>query len=312
MAKLPNGSRQDGGSGKTIAGFAVRCPKARPFDSGSGRHGAARNGDGFVYAANTQGYVDEALASLASFRRFLPTAPVTILAPRALFVSGLPHVEWLELAGTYDSPIIKAEAIRAPYERTIFLDTDTRIIGDISGLFDILDGFDMALVHEPTRGWDYETPAARAFCELNTGVIAFRNTPEIKAFFGEWTSAYLRLRQAQGLKNDQPAFRETLWNSRTVRHATLPSEYHFITGKGNSIAWDALLLHGRQDLARLEGLINRDLGPRSYEPAWGMLTSPSGRKQRLLVFLAIVRSFVSGLRTASAAPARETPVTWWK
>lgn len=271
-----------------------------------------RDGDGFVYAANTQGYIDEALASLTSFRRFLPTAPVTILAPRALFVSGLPHVVWLELEGTYDSPIIKAEAIRVAYQRTIFLDTDTRIIGDISGLFDILDGFDMALAHEPTRGWDYDTPAAKAFCELNTGVIAFRNTTEIRTFFADWTAAYHRMRHVQGLRNDQPAFRETLWNSRSIRHATLPSEYHFITGKGNSIAWEALLLHGRQDLAKLESLINREPGPRSYEPAWGVLTSPSGRRQRLNVFLAIARKFLSGMRTASAAPARETPVTWWK
>lgn len=271
-----------------------------------------RDGDGFVYAANTQGYIDEALASLASLRRFLPEAPVTIIAPSDLIVPSLPHVEWLEPLGTYDSPIIKAEAIRVPYKRAVFIDTDTRIIGDISGLFEILDGFDLALAHEPLRGWDYATPAAGAFCELNTGVIAFRNSPQVQAFFAEWVRVYDRMRQEQGLRNDQPAFREALWHDRVLRHATLPSEFHLITGRGNGIAWHALLLHGRQDLEEIEAMINREVGPRVYEPAWGVLSSPSGRKLRLMQFARVARTFFANLRHASGAPARDTPVTWWK
>lgn len=271
-----------------------------------------RDGDGFVYVVNTHGYVDEVLESLASLRRHHPSAPVTIITHAELSRQGLPNVEWMELSQQYDGPIVKIECIRVSYKRAVFLDSDTRVIGDLGDLFDVLDGFDMALAHEMFRGWDYKTPAAKAFCELSTGLIAFTTTPQMHEFFAEWRDTYDRMLKTLGLRADQSSFRETLWHRRDLRHATLPSEYHFIANTGNATAWDVRLLHGRQDLAALEKAINRDLGPRVFAPGFGMITSPSGRKARIKVFLRMFRALVSSLRTASPLKSRATPVEWWR
>lgn len=267
--------------------------------------------NGYVYVVNTNEYLDEALTSLDSLKRASPEAAVTIITAESLFRTDVAGVNWLPLLGTYDSPIVKTEAIRAPYERCIFLDSDTRVLGDIGELFALLDRFDLAAVHEPTRGWDYKTPAAKAFPELNTGVLVFRRTAPVHAFFGQWRDLYNELRASQGLKNDQPGFRTALWLNDEISHATLTTEYHMVTGKGASISWDARLLHGRTDLVQLEGEINRHFEPRVYAPGWGVLPSPSSRKQRLLIFARLTFRFFAGMLRPQAIETRAAPVKWW-
>ncbi len=267
--------------------------------------------DGYVYVVNTDDYLDEALSSLASLRKVNPDAAVTIISPDALF-RNIPGVNWLPLIGTYDSPIVKSEAIRAPYDRCIFLDSDTRVIGDLSGLFRILERFDIAAVHEPTRGWDYDTPAAQAFPELNTGVLVFRKNASVQSLFGQWRELYGQLRVSQNLRNDQPAFRTALWLNKDISHSTLTTEYHLVTGKGASIAWDARLLHGRTDLVELEGEINRNIEHRVYAPGWGVLPSPSSRKQRLVLLARIAVRIIGGMGRAQTIETRAAPVKWWE
>jgi hypothetical protein len=141
---------------------------------------------GCCYVANTNGYLDEAMQSLASLRAHMPNVSVSVVAPRELFRPGAPVDHWIRLPSVRNGPIVKTAARLAPYDRVLFLDTDTYVAGDFTDVFNILDAFDLAVAHEPTRGWDYETPAAKAFCELNTGVIAFRKNEEVHAFFSLW------------------------------------------------------------------------------------------------------------------------------
>ena len=63
----------------------------------------------------------------------------------------------------------------SPYNRTIFLDTDTEIKGSIGPLFSYLDNHDFCLAKE------FIIPSA-----FNTGVISFRDSPSIKTFIDFW------------------------------------------------------------------------------------------------------------------------------
>lgn len=208
-----------------------------------------------------------------------------MIAPRSLW-TGNPHVDdWREPRLSDRTPIVKNDATAAPYDRVAFIDTDTRIVGDLSDVFQVLDRFHLALAHEPTRGWDYQTPAPPAFCELNTGFIVFRNSPEVRVFFDLWQEEYRRTFTKQGLRNDQPAFRSALWQSEHIRVATLPSEYHCICGKPVSIAWEAKLLHDRGNLEFIEQEINREQGYRAYVPGLGLVRGYRGRKSWLIGWL---------------------------
>lgn len=266
--------------------------------------------NGFVYVLNTKGYLDEAKSSIKSLRRHNPEANITIISPTDLFDRGLESINWMQLEGSYDSPIIKTEAIRAPYDRTVFIDTDTLVAGDLNDLFVILDSFDIAAAHEPLRGWDYHIDAPRAFCELNTGVIAFKKSAKITSFFEAWKDNYTAMRRKQDLRNDQPAFRKTLWDASHIRHSTLTTEFHMITIQSAAIAWEARILHGRGDLEAQEKEINKTMGPRVFAPGWGVVLSPSGRKQRLRMIGKLILRAIQGMTKAESQTLRKSPVVW--
>jgi len=240
---------------------------------------------GFCYVANTSRYLAEAKLSIQSLKRQIPSAKVCVIAPRDLW-DGHPEVDdWCEPRLTDRTPIVKNDATLAPYDRVAFVDTDTRITGDLSDVFGVLDAFHLALAHEPTRGWDYETVAARSFCELNTGFIVFRNDPVMREFFDLWMAEYRIGQEKQGLVNDQPAFRAALWKSQHIRLATLPSEYHCICGKPVSVAWEVKLLHYRGDAEWVEQEINREQGYRAYIPGLGVARAFRGRKSWVMEWL---------------------------
>jgi Nucleotide-diphospho-sugar transferase len=263
---------------------------------------------GFCYVANTEGYIQEALRSAASLRRASPGHPVAMIAPRTLFRDHPDILSWIELPANIPAgPIVKAAARFAPYDRVIFIDTDTFITDDLSDLFLILDAFDIAAAHEPTRGWDYPTPAPGAFCELNTGVLVFRNSDKIAQLFSDWTANYAAI----GLKNDQPAFRLTLWQRPDIRIATLPSEYNMVCGKASALAWKALIIHGRYDLERIALEINSELGPRAFVPNRGVFFGYRGRRQWLIEHFTAFRKFFRVLLRPSTDMPRDTPVKWW-
>lgn len=114
------------------------------------------------------------------------------------------------------------------FERTLHLDADVLAVADIADIFEVLDRFDIALAHDQARNGPaanavWRRPLPNAFPQFNGGVIAYRRTPEVLAFLRLW-SATMR---ETGLKKDQPALRELLWESN-LRIATLPPEYNLM------------------------------------------------------------------------------------
>jgi len=246
----------------------------------------------------------------ASLKQTMPAARVAIITHPDLFLC-TDEIIWVPLASSYDGPIVKVEMVRSPFVKTIFLDSDTLILGTLEPLFGLMEAFDLALAHEPLRGWNYETSAAAAFVELNTGVVVFRKSPQMEAFFTDWKNRYYLMRDQKSLKNDQPSFRETLWFHRNLRHATLTTEFHLITGKGASTTWHVKLLHGRDDLPGIAASINREVGARTYNPGWGVIMSPRGRKYWIKDYLRLTIRFWRVLLFPTSLRQRPTPVRWW-
>ena len=115
---------------------------------------------------------------------------------------------------------------KSPFERTLYLDTDTRVVDDISSLFDVLDRFDIGVTHAMRRNsperlvtWRKQLP--RAFPQFNGGVLLYRNTPQVNAFFESWSHHFAEA----GFNQDQMTLRELLWDSE-LRIAVLPPEYN--------------------------------------------------------------------------------------
>lgn len=272
---------------------------------------------GYVYVANTEAYLQEAVRSSKSLKEAIPSAQVALIAPESLWACADDAFDFLIKPRLSDrTPIVKNDAPLAPFDEVAFVDTDTRFLGDHSSVFDVLGAFDIAAAHEPTRGWDYPTKAPNAFCELNTGLLVFRNSVKVREFFELWLANYRKMLAEYGLRNDQPSFRQALWGSPEIRLAVLPSEFHAIVGKPCSIAWEALLIHGRDDLERTGHLINYQLGYRAYLPGIGCSYPFAGRRQLIRDWLRLNAGIIKGLLRPSRYfgppdTAGPTPHRWY-
>lgn len=186
-----------------------------------------RQGQGVLYVATGEKFVRAACASSDSVSSRSPGLK------RHIFCDG-PSAESLP-PRLFDSVTIIDDPHRrskvdhlhhTPFEKTLYLDADTKVIAPVDDLFDLLDRFDIALAHAPLRNIPatrqfWKTRIPDAFPQMNSGVIAYRSSPGVLDLLARWEKAY---REA-GLKKDQVTLRELLWKS-DLRIAALPPEYN--------------------------------------------------------------------------------------
>jgi hypothetical protein len=243
-----------------------------------------------LYVATGERHIREAAGSLRSLWRHHPSMAVTMYVDepsRPHTASwGIPEpsdghlLEMLDHPGpTYswaDKPLALSERVRDE-ERTLFLDTDTRVCGDLAEVFDLLDAFDLAAAHAPIRIGPGQPAAlsARApasFPELNTGVIAYRGTTAVRGLLDRWRSLHEEWSASNRANlGDQATFRVALYGS-DVRFAVLPPEFNCRFTFPTYVQGPVRILHGRApDPEAVERELNATTGPRAYVPGLGVL-----------------------------------------
>lgn len=179
---------------------------------------------GFVFVATGEEiYVDLAARAARTLKRHCPQYPIHLFTDKEMSdpVFDQVHVEkdrWFRA---------KIDALlESPFQRTVFLDADIHVVGDISDIFSLLDRFDIAVAHDQSRhrkSAHWHQNFTTAFPQFNTGVIGLKKTSESSAFLQQWKKQL----SESGMKKDQPIFRELLWDSN-LRIATLPPEYNLM------------------------------------------------------------------------------------
>ena len=122
-----------------------------------------------------------------------------------------------------------------PFERTLFLDTDTHVLDRIDELFELLNAFDLGVAHAPNRLYfgdgeypgerDYPSDRPECFPEMNTGVMVYESeSASVQSLFRAWQDRYETMKEV-GATRDQISFREVLYDS-DVRFSVLPPEYN--------------------------------------------------------------------------------------
>lgn len=219
---------------------------------------------GIIYVATGPRYVAEAAGSAQSVRRWMPDTPITLWTDDPARVNGAVFPDIRSIEKPVFSFADKFPAFReTPYTRTLFLDTDTLLLGPVHEVFDVLEQFDFACAHGPVRGTDSpellaDCPAA--FAEPNTGVLVFNRNAETAKLFRLWAERYEeQMRRFPHRKSEQPPLRRTLWDSG-IRFATLPPEYNLRTPfPVFSGRMPVKILHGREpSLSRAAARVNRD------------------------------------------------------
>jgi hypothetical protein len=257
----------------------------------SSAHGGSAP-EGILYSGSGESYIAEAVRSARSSLRHNPL-------PHLLFASGdVEHVEGLSIerfepsANPYVDKI--ANIRRSPFERTIYLDSDTFVVEEIAHVLRVLDHYDIAVAFAPAyRGLeDPEVP--RAFYEFNTGVLAWRASDRMTAFMRSWEDTYVAwLREepfagagkaSRGRRADQPAFRRCAWQ-HGLRLFVLAPEYNFRLGYPTTVVERVRVIHGaHDDHEALARRINERQLPRTWPPPLSLREKAMRRVRKAPIF----------------------------
>jgi hypothetical protein len=224
--------------------------------------------EGVVYIALGETYEAEAEASATSFREH-HDLPVTRLPAPVGDEHGLSDPKH---AAYHQKIRLLAES---PYERTLFLDTDTLVCGPVWEIFAALEDSDIAVALAPTRRHTDRRP--RWFQpEYNTGVIAYR-TEWMRSFSREWERLFLSRVRTDITFGDQSVFAEALARSRAAV-CPLAVEFNCRVAVPLQLVGPVKILHGRtpENLRRVAGYINDTLVMRVNLPHTGLLWWESG------------------------------------
>lgn len=155
------------------------------------------NERGIVYIATQQDrHVEEAFRAAEMAKRHAPGLPITLFTDRPLHAPGcFDRIEQISGAACGD---VRANATlnrfiglaRTPYQRTLYLDTDANVVsGKVTGIFDVLDRSDVALVEDVPGTSDALAHTGRRM--FNCGVILYRRDTG-EAWLQAWREAALR------------------------------------------------------------------------------------------------------------------------
>lgn len=182
-------------------------------------------GRGAVYVAYGQRAIREARLGVPLLRAIHPDLPIWVLVqpgePEPLIDGATilrgPHAD----AGARMAKLL-APGLLADLDQIVYLDADTRVRGDISTGFAMLDdGWDIVLAPSTRQGLDVfghlsvpdrdQTIAAVGssfVLALQCGVMFYRRSPEVLGLFTRWLHEWERFRD-----RDQGAFVRALYDS---------------------------------------------------------------------------------------------------
>ena len=180
-------------------------------------------GRGVLYVATGAAHTEAARRSAASVRATNPGLGVALFTDQAVTGPEFDRVEPVASSHIRSKVDYLPET---PFAETLYLDTDTRVLGDLGEMFRLLERFEMALaqrVHVPASPakavWRHAVPSS--FPQLNGGVLLYRASPAALGFLGDWRTAYAEA----GFGVDQITLRELVWAS-DIRFAVLPARFN--------------------------------------------------------------------------------------
>lgn len=228
-----------------------------------------KNDNGFLYVANKQKFLDEALLSLKSLRRFNKEPVCLVCTPDLETKDVLDAFDVVITDSSLDNYSYMAKVVgiqQTPFQKTVFLDSDTFITDTISELFDILDIADFACTSEAKMHSfnklieNYKN----VFPEFNTGIVVYRNNTIMQTLIKDW----LDICQKNNVLIDMPVFREAvLKNYNNVKYVVLPEVYNLHGFKSMVMLYGKVkIIHERLSYKR--GYITPYFGPFDYMDAF--------------------------------------------
>jgi hypothetical protein len=232
---------------------------------------------GIIYVATGDNFYQEAEISAKAVKEEMEVS-ITLFTDRDRNTNTFDNIEIIPNP-TYGF-IDKIYGIKhSPYNKTIYLDTDTLVCDEIYELFDILGEFDLAATFDVTR-WAgnitdnatkpgrYVDEIPRSFPTYSTGLIAFIDNDRTNSLFNNWQEVI-----KSPDHGDQPSFRRALYYSDVRINALIPA-YNYVAKYPGHAYGKVKVIHHRLididspgasksiDIEQFHEKINRNLGHR--------------------------------------------------
>lgn len=166
------------------------------------RPGSESRSRGVIYIAYGPQAVAEAQMSIASLRKWHQALPVLVVGDPVAGADQVLEMERQDAGGR--AAKVRLDQI-SPFESTLYIDADTRLRGDISLGFDIIeDGWDLAVVPSTQQRhdllWHIDPDERQATLvelgieplQLQAGVLFFGRSARVSALFERWRSEWAR------------------------------------------------------------------------------------------------------------------------
>ncbi|MEO6848723.1 MAG: hypothetical protein ABI443_13380 [Chthoniobacterales bacterium] len=223
---------------------------------------------GILYVATGERYIAEAVQSARSAKKQMPDLPICLFADeQPSQPDAFDEVRIIENPRHFFADKVQP-MLDSPFERTLFLDTDTFVCHPLEDVFQLLERFDVAIAHAPMRH-DRAYPTPNCFAEMNSGVIAYRKNAAVEQMFRRWIEIYEKELKdsAKPEIGDQVHLRQAIYES-DVSLYILPPEYNYRSVMPGFCARQKVrILHGRGDLEAIARAINETNNMRVTLPA---------------------------------------------
>jgi hypothetical protein len=216
---------------------------------------------GVLYIASGSEYISQATESARSVKEAMDV-PITLVSDRDIIKGCFDTVLCADdFCYHYGDSVLQIPEL--PYEKTLLLDTDIIINESVSELFEMTEKFDIAAATIADGRFTLSEKVPESFPEYNTGVVVFNKNRQTSEFIKEWKRVY-REYLDDGIRMNQPSFRETLYRS-SLRVATIPTEYNCRANFGGYLNSRVKILHGMfEEPESIFQILNEYEGPRTF------------------------------------------------
>ena len=221
---------------------------------------------GFVYIGVNEGMLDETRKSAESLKEHHRDAHVTFFTDNPVEASKLSCFDnVIRIPSRTSIPVLKDKKhypdqgiiaktyymSKSPYRYTLFLDGDVLFCDNVLDLFELLEdgNFDMAFANDEAHvsGKKYYDDVPECFTKPNLGVVLFRRNITTNKFFKIWWNTFHEL-VLSGIGNpDEATFVKAMWDCKSLKYATLPSEYNCRFIFPYIVRGKVKIFHGRND-----------------------------------------------------------------
>ena len=179
---------------------------------------------GILYIASGEKYIQESHHAARRAQK-VTDLPISIVADREIEEELYDDVI-IDDNPDYGVSDKARNLLKSPYDKTIYMDSDTFVIDNISDLYDCLNHGPLAVALDPHEGslysgeYEIDQEIPKSFPEYQTGVIVYRQTPPVNEFINDWIS-----RHRSPNSPDQLSFRNTLY-THNINISIFPSRYN--------------------------------------------------------------------------------------